>query len=104
MATLEDPIGRVIVESDLVYNESRVKQFSTKDYSLYGSDGNYFAVDKKGIITLKTLLPYRRLYVFQISMLYTITLLDNTQTSGFFSSDVQVQAVGMIIYNVYLRH
>ena len=101
MATLEDPVGKVIVESELVYNDSKVKEFITKDYNLYRSDGNYFAVDKKGVITLKTPLCYRRLYIFQLSMLYTVTLLDNTTTSGFLTADIQVQAIGMTIHDVY---
>jgi len=95
VATLEDPIGKVIVETKLVYNESLVKSFTTKDYSLYRSDGRYFNVDKNGIVTLKRFLPNRRLYNFQISLLYTVSLVDKTTTSGFLTADVRIQAVGM---------
>ena len=106
MDALEDPIGKVIVKSDIVHNEGQVKQFTIKDYSLYGSDGKYFAVDKKGIITLKTSIPlhyypHENLYNFQLSMFYTVILLNNTKTSGFFISSVKVKAIGMTIYDIY---
>ena len=96
MATLEDPIGKVVLETKLVYDESLMTNFTTRDYSLYRSDGTrYFNVDKNGIVTLKRFLPNRRLYNFQISLLYTVSLVDKTTTSGFLTADVRIQAVGM---------
>ena len=79
-----------------MYNETGVVTFTTKDYSLYRSDARYFSVDKNGTVTLKTMLPYRRLYIFQLSMLYTVTLETNKTSSGFLTSDVRVQAIGKI--------
>ena len=96
MATLEDPIGKVIVKPELIYNETGLVAFNTKDYSLYRSDSRYFSVDKNGTVTLKTMLPYRRLYIFQLSMLYTVALEMNETNSGFLTSDVRVQAIGKI--------
>ena len=98
MATLEDPLGKVVVETELVYNKNLVQNFTTKDYNLYRSDGRYFSVDNNGIVTLKTLLPYRRLYIFQITLLYTVALVDNTTQSRFLTADARVQAIGMIVF------
>ena len=70
--------------------------FNTKDYSLYRSDSRYFSIDKNGTVRLKAALPYRRLYIFQISMLYTVTLEANQTTSGFLTADVRVQVIGKI--------
>ena len=95
VATLEDPIGKVVIETQLVYNESLVQNFTTTVYNLYQKDARYFSVDNKGIVTLKKWLPYRRLYIFQISLLYLVTLVDNTTRSGFLTAEVQVQAIGM---------
>ena len=98
MATLEDLIGKVVVETKLLYNESLMNNFTTRDYSLYRLDGTrYFNVDKNGIVTLKRFLPYRRLYIFQVSLLYTASLIDNTTKSGFLTADVRVQAVGTTV-------
>ena len=95
MATLEDPLGKVVIETQLVYNESLVQNFTTKDYSLYRTDGRYFSVDKNGIVTLAIQLPYRRTYIFQISLLYKITLLDNTTQTNFLTTNARVQGIGM---------
>ena len=95
VATLEDPIGKVVIETQLVYNESLVQNFTTIDYNLYRTDGRYFSVDKKGVVTLEKWLPYRRLYIFQISLLYAVTLVDNTTQSRFLTADARVQAIGM---------
>ena len=75
--------------------------FTTKDYSLYRSDARYFNIDDNGAVTLKTILPYWRLYIFQISLLYTVTLETNETNSGFLTSDVQVQAVGKIKNSIH---
>ena len=96
MATLEDPIGKVIVKPELIYDDTGLVAFNTKDYSLHRSDAKYFSVDKDGTVTLKTMLPYRRLYIFQISMLYTVTLETNATRYGFLNSDIRVQAIGKI--------
>ena len=95
MSTLEDPVGKVVIETQLVYNESLVLNFTTKDYSLYRTDGTYFSVDKNGIITLKRELRYRRTYIFQVSLLYTVTLIDNTTESRFLTANCRVQGIGM---------
>ena len=102
VATLEDPIGKVIVKPELVYDKSSGVIFNTTDYSLYRSDSRYFNIDKNGTVTLKTALPYRRVYNFQISLLYTVSTSEmNGTTSGFLTSNVQVQAIGKIANNVY---
>ena len=95
VATLEDPIGKVVIETQLVYNESLVQNFTTTDYNLYRTDGRYFSVDNKGVVTLEKLLPYRRTYIFQVTLLYTVTLIDNTTQSRFLTADARVQAIGM---------
>ena len=95
VATLEDQIGKVVIETQLVYNESLVQNFTTKDYSLYRTDGTYFSVDKNGIITLKKALSYQRTYIFQVSLLYTVILIDNTTESRFLTANCQVQGIGM---------
>ena len=95
VATLEDQIGKVVIETQLVYNESLVQNFTTKDYSLYQPDRKYFSVDKNGIVTWTKPLPARRTYTFQISLLYTITLVDDTTDSKFLTTVAQVQAIGM---------
>ena len=95
MATLEDPIGKVVTTTQLQYNRNLVKNFTTKDYNLYRTDGRYFSVDKNGIITLKAALPYRRVYLFQVTLLYTVLLTDNTTESAFLTANVRVQAIGM---------
>ena len=102
VATLEDPIGKVIVKPELVYDKSSGVIFNTTDYSLYRSDSRYFSVDKNGIVRLKAALPYRRLYIFQISMLYTVTLEADEATSGFLTADVRVQAIGKIENSVHV--
>ena len=78
-----------------------VVTFTTKDYNLYRSDARYFSIDDNGTVTLKTMLPYRRLYIFQISLLYTVTLETNETNSGFLTSDVRVQAIGKIKNSVH---
>ena len=98
VAILEDPIGKVVVETELVYNKSLVQNFTTIDYNLYRTDGRYFSVDNNGVVTLKTMLPYRRLYIFQITLLYTVALVDNTTQSRFLTADARVQAIGMIVF------
>ena len=95
VATLEDQIGKVVIETQLVYNESLVQNFTTKDYSLYRTDRTYFSVDKNGIVTLAKQLPYRRTYIFQISLLCKITLVDNTTDTKFLTANARVQAIGM---------
>ena len=95
VTTLEDPIGKVVIETRLVYKKSLVQNFTTPDYNLYRIDGRYFSVDNKGIVTLNKRLPYRRLYIFQISLLYTVTLVDNTTQSGYLTANARVQAIGM---------
>ena len=98
VATLEDRIGKVVVETELVYNKSLVQNFTTKDYNLYQTDSRYFNVDNNGIVTLRTMLPYRRLCIFQITLLYTVALVDNTTQSRFLTAEVRVQAIGMIVF------
>ena len=95
VATLEDKIGKVVIETQLVYNESLVQNFTTKDYSMYRTDRRYFSVDKNGTVTWTGALPYRRTYVFQISLLYKITLVDNTTQTSFLTTNARVQAIGM---------
>lgn len=96
MATLEDPVGKVVIESSLVYNKSLVEKFVVKDYNLYRSDGSYFTVDSNGTIKLRSELPYRRTYSFVLSMLYTVSLVSsNVTTSGYLSTNIRVQAIGM---------
>ena len=77
-----------------MYNENLIKNFTTKDYNLYQTDGEYFSVDGKGIIRLKATLPNRRVYVFQVTLLYTVTLTDNTTESAFLTANVQVKVIG----------
>ena len=76
--------------------------FNTTDYSLYRSDARYFSVDKNGTVRLKAALPYRRLYIFQISMLYTVTLEADETTSGYLTADVRVQAIGKIENSIHV--
>ena len=102
VSTLEDPIGNVIVKTELVYNKSLGVIFNTRDYSLYRSDSRYFNIDKNGTVTLKAALPYQRVYKFQISLLYTVTTSEmNGTMSGFLTSNVQVQVTGKIENSVY---
>ena len=70
VVTLEDPIGKVVVETELVYNKSLVQNFTTKDYNLYRSDGRYFSVDNNGVVTLRTMLPYRKLHLSNHIVVY----------------------------------
>ena len=79
-----------------MYNQSLVKNFTTKDYNLYQTDAKYFSVDNAGIIRLNAILPYREIYRFAITLLYTVTLTDDTTESGFLTAYVRVQALGMI--------
>ena len=65
VATLEDQIGKVVIETQLVYNESLVQNFTTKYYCLYRTDRTYFSVNKNGIVTWTKPLPDRRTYIFQ---------------------------------------
>jgi len=96
VATLVDPLGKVVIKTGLLYNASEVKNFTLKDFSLYRSDGSYFSIDKNGTITLKKNLPYRRLYSFQISMLYTVSLVGNSlPVTGFLTAETRIQAIGM---------
>ena len=96
VSTLEDPIGAIVINTELLYNRNLVKSFTVKDYNLYRTDGSYFAVNKNGIVTLKKVLPYRRVYNFQISMLYTVFLKNSRlPRSGFLTANARVQGIGM---------
>ena len=72
-----------------------MKNFVTKDFSLYRSDGTYFSIDKNGTITLKRKLRNRRLYSFQISMLYTVSLPSNNTVTGFLTAEARIQGIGI---------
>jgi len=96
VATPVDPLGKVVIKAELLYNSSEVKNFVAKDFSLYRASGSYFSIDKNGTITLKKNLPYRGLYSFQISILYTVSLVDDpTPLTGFLTAEAQIQGIGM---------
>ena len=97
VSTGEDPIGKIVIQTELVYNKSAVAKFIAKDYSMYRSDSSYFNIDDSGTITLKKTLPSRRTYNFQISLFFTATLVNNKSSHGFLYSYAQIKAIGMMV-------
>jgi len=96
VAILEDTLGKIVIKAELLYNSSEVKNFVLKDFGLYRSDSSYFSIDNNGTITLKKKLPYNRLYSFQISTLYTVSLVgDAIPVTGFLTAEAQIRAIGM---------
>jgi len=92
--TLEDTVGKVLVKTEVLYNESIITSFVTKHYNLYRSDSTYFTIDNNGTVTLTKNLPSRRQYSFQISFLYTVALKSGGTRSGFLTADCRVQGIG----------
>ncbi|XP_065905663.1 uncharacterized protein [Dysidea avara] len=96
--TLEDTVGKILFKAELLYN-SIITSFITKQYSLYRTDSLYFAIDNNGTVSLHKNLPSRRLYSFQISLLYTVALKTGDTRSGFLTVDCRVQGIGPVYFD-----